>query len=460
MLSSPRTIAAALVSLLGLGLASCTEQRASRDTGKRPNVLVIVVDTLRADKLGCHGNVLGLTPNIDTLAAQSVRFERAYSHAPWTLPAFASLFSSLHPPQHGAGGQLPDFRQLPDSVRTIAECFHDAGFATAAVINVDFLCENFGMTQGFADVDFKAFPNNVNVRSATDTTAAAVAWLQERNRRPFFLLVHYFDPHLVYAPPAEYRRKYAAPQDREDSSWVFGTRRQIAEYRMGRVRFDEATIRRAEQLYDGEVAYTDHEVGRLLAALRAQNLADKTVTVFTADHGEEFMDHGGFEHGHTLFQELVHVPLLIRFPQRLRPQTIAAAVGHIDVAPTLCALTGVTADPAFVGHSLLPLMEGSVADRRPLAFEGNFWGPPFRGWLQGGYKLIAGPQGVQLFNLVSDPGEQHDLSGERAEQIRKMQEDMQLAFKAMEAKSHADGSAVQLSPAERQRLESLGYMLP
>ena len=194
---------------------------------------LIAIDTLRADKLGCYGSTLGATPCIDELAASGVLFEHAYSHAPWTLPSFASMFTSLYPQQHGAGGQLPDFRGLSSEVHTVAERFRDAGFATAAVVNVDFLDQAFGMTRGFEHVDFKAYPNNVQVRPAKRTTTAALQWLRNRPDEPFFLLVHYFDPHLVYAPPKKYRLRFASPADRESTAWVFGRRQQIVAYRQG-----------------------------------------------------------------------------------------------------------------------------------------------------------------------------------------------------------------------------------
>jgi arylsulfatase A-like enzyme len=423
-------------------------------------VLLIVVDTLRADRLGIHGSELGLTPRVDALAAESRRFERAYAHAPWTLPSFASLFTSLYPPQHGAGGRVPDFRGLREPIRTVAECFRDAGYATAAVVNVDFLTEKFGTMQGFAHVDFEVHPNNVETRVAEKTTDAALAWLRQPRAGPFFLLVHYFDPHLVYAPPASYRAKFAAPQDREDASWVFGTRQQIVQYRQGMIRFDEPTIRRAEQLYNGEVAYTDHEVGRLLDAVGTMQLSDSTIVVFTSDHGEEFFDHGGFEHGHTLYEELVHVPLMIRYPGKVAAGSESDLVGLVDVAPTLCALAGVEGDPAFVGRDLLGSTESEQADERPIILQGNFWGPPHRGWIQGGHKLIVEPERRKLFDLRADPGEQRELSASEPELLRKTLEDMQLAFKAMAAHLPRESAPVELSEEERERLRVLGYLEP
>jgi arylsulfatase A-like enzyme len=456
---SPVAIAG-LVSF-ALPLVSCSKQPSAKVAQPRRNVLLIIVDTVRVDKLGCYGSELGATPRMDQLAAQGVRFEKAYSHAPWTLPACASILTSLYPPQHGAGGHLPieNLRKLPDSVRTVAECFRDAGFATGAVVNVDFLTASFGMTQGFADVDFQIYPNNIQVRPAEPTTNAALAWLQSHRNDSFFLLVHYFDPHLVYAPPPEYRRRFAAPQDREDTGWVFGTRQQIVGYRQGLIRFDEATIRRAEHLYDGEVAYTDHEVGRLLDGLEQLGLADSTVVALTADHGEEFLDHGGFEHGHTLYEELVRIPLIIRAGKVAQGRTVTSVVGHVDLAPTLCELAGLEPDPAFVGKSLAGLMNGEVDGDHTIVFQGNFWGRPLQGWLQGGYKLISSATAPgELFNLVADPHEKEDLSSVDPERVKRMARDLELAYEKMLAHMRGEESPVELSPEELRRLQVLGYM--
>ena len=435
-----------------------TPALSSHPPARGPNVLLIAVDTLRADRLGCYGSDLGATPRIDALATESVRFEEAYAHAPWTLPSFASLLTSLTPPQHGAGGQLGQFRGLRPEVRTVAECFRDAGYATAGIINVGFLTTSFGMSQGFDHVDYEVYPNNVEVRVARRTTDAAIKWLSERPERSFFLMVHYFDPHLVYNPPLVYRQRFAAPEDQDNADWVFGTRQHIGQLRQGKMNIDAATIRRAEKLYNGEVAYADHEVGRLLEALGGLQLADSTIVVFTANHGEEFLDHRGFEHGHTLYDELVHVPLLIRYPGRLKPGVVTTPIGQIDVAPTLCALTSVAPEPSFVGRSLLGLIDKTETEVHPIIFEGNFWGPPFRGWLHGAYKLIVRPGGVELYNLDSDPGEQRDLSAVEPARLQKMVADFKLAHKAMAAHDQDRPQPVKLDPDEMERLRSLGYL--
>jgi arylsulfatase A-like enzyme len=444
-----------VLAALLLSAAGCGGGEPPLDT--RPNVLLIAVDTLRADKLGCYGSELGATPRLDALAADSVVFEQAYAHSPWTLPSFASLFTSLYPPQHGAGGYLQHFTKLGEEQLTLAELYRDAGYETAAVVNVDFLTRSFGTTQGFEHVDFEVYPDNVRVRPADRTTDAALAWLRGPRTRPFLLLVHYFDPHTIYAPPAGYRERFAAPADREPGGWTFGTRAQIVAERNGRVTFDEATIRRAERLYNGEVAHTDHEVGRLLDGLREAGLAEDTIVLFTADHGEEFWDHGGFEHGHTMYEELLHVPLLISWPGSLAPGAVPATVGHVDVAPTLCDLSGVVPDPGFAGRSLAPYFANPAEPGRPMLHVGNFWGPPMVAWRQGTHKLIVYPdQRVELYDVTSDPEERSDLAGSDPRRVDSMREDLDLAWRSMEEPVLDD--TLRLTPEQEERLRSLGYL--
>ncbi len=452
---------------IALNACSPAAESGASESGdiRPPNVLVIAIDTLRADKLGCYGGTRGLTPNIDRLASEGARFEHAFSHAPWTLPAFASLFSSLVPPEHGAGGGLTDeFRALPESVETIAERLDSAGYSTAAIVNVDFLSKTFGLMQGFRHVDDKFFSNNHDMRNAGATTRAALGWLDSRPAKPFFLFVHYFDPHAEYAPPQPFRRQFAKPQDADTDGFTFGTREQIVAYRRGEIHFRPVDIERAEALYDGEVAYTDAEVGVLLAGLRERGLDASTLVVLTADHGEEFLDHGGYEHGHALYDELIAVPLIVRQTSRIAPGTIALPVGHMDVAPTLCALVGVEPSSRFRGRDLSPLLHGATLEPSTLVAYGNFWGPPLSSLRTGDFKLIHTPpragvsDRLELYRWAQDAEEAHDLS--TAELVRtrafKLALDTELARAEQRRREPAPSAPV--SAEELERLRGLGYI--
>ena len=452
-------MSASVLILCATGCAPESKRENTEGAESQRSVLLVLIDTVRADKLGCYGSELGATPNIDEFAARSVLFESAYAHAPWTLPSIASIFTSLFPPQHGAGGRFPDFTVLTPGAPTVAEQFRRAGFATGAIVNVDFLTETFKMTRGFADVDAEFYGNNIDLRNATKTTDAALAWLQKHRGDRFFLLVHYFDPHLVYNPPAKYRRRFAAPEDREDTGWVFGTRKSMIDYRRGSLSFDDATIRRAEKLYHGEVAYTDHEVGRLLRGLRELGIEASTVTALTADHGEEFLDHGGFEHGHTLFNELVHVPLIIHTGAGTVPRRMKEVVGHIDLAPTLCELAGIASSPTFLGRSLIPHLRGEPEADHPVYIEGNFWGEPTVGFVEGGRKLIVQRgQKAQMFHLAVDQQEETDVRGSDPERANYMLQRLKTLRDRMASEGVPKPASPQMSEEQLRRLRSLGYI--
>lgn len=389
---------------------------------RRPNVLLVITDTTRVDRFGCYGNQRGLTPYMDDLASQGVRFEQASSHAPWTLPSIASMLTSLHPKQHGAGGRLGSFTSLDPGVTTLPAVFGRAGYRTHAIANVAFLSESFGVTRDFDDLDLVAPANNLEMRDAERTTDAALAWIEEaaEGEQPFFLLVHYFDPHAVYAPPQPFRSRFAAPPDQTDESWVFGTRGHMEALRDGSLPVPLLPVlRRASKLYDGEVAYMDAQIGRLLDGLAELGLGDDTIVALTADHGEEFGDHGGFEHGHTVYDELTHVPLILRYPRALKPGVVSASVGHVDLAPTLCELADVAPPEQFVGQSLLRFLRDPGTPSSPILAHGNMWADPSTSFRVGHWKLIVGAQGrVELYDWRADPGEQNNLAGSEPGTVR------------------------------------------
>jgi arylsulfatase A-like enzyme len=438
------------------------------------NVLLVVLDTTRARDLGCYGGPRGLTPRLDQLAAEGMRFAEASAHAPWTLPSTASLLTSQLPEVHGAGGSLDlsglaagrqptvDFHALPGSAQTLAETLQGAGWSTAAVVNVDFLDAPFGLSQGVEDLDASWSESNVEVRDAAGTTAAALAWLDARPKgAPFFLLAHYFDPHAVYAPPPRYRREFAGPLDRDSAGFVFGTREQMLLLRAGELELPAGLLERAKGLYDAELAFLDAELGRLFDGLEARGLDGETLVVVTADHGEEFGEHGGFEHGHTLYQELLHVPLLMRLPGLIPAgEVLEGRVGLIDVAPTICDLAGVAVPETFSGRSLRGVLAGEAAAAAPILAHGNFWGPALTSWSSGRWKLVLTPDGegqrAQLYDLETDPSELHDLAAAEPARVAELRAELTLALKG--GASREPGTAVELSPAERKRLEALGYL--
>lgn len=439
--------------------------RPASEPSLRRNVVLIVLDTVRADRLGSLGSTRGLTPALDAFAKEAAVFERAYSHAPWTLPSIASLFSGRDPLSHGAGGRLGTFQRMPDGVETIAERFRAARFRTGAIVNALFVTETFGMTQGFEHVDAVVPRANESARRADATTDAALNWIDHHRDEPFFLFVHYFDAHLLYDPPPEFRTRFADPQDRRPGPILFGRLEDMLDFRGGKVRLDEPIVRRLEKLYDGEVAYLDSQVGRLFDGLAQRGLSSYTVVAVTSDHGEEFFDHGGFEHGHTLYEELLHVPLMIRAPGRttsgtlLTPRRVSAVVRLMDVAPTLCELAGVPAPKEIQGDSLLPLMTGRDDLNRPVYAFGNLWGESGEALRKEDWKVIreAKASRVRLFDLRHDPREQRDLSGTEAARRDRMVAELDLIRRASEAARQAS-TQPSLTREQREHLQSLGYL--
>lgn len=438
---------------------------APRASAETPNVLVIAVDTLRADRLGCYGNPRGLTPNLDALAARGLRFEHAFSCAPWTLPSFASLFTSLAPQEHGAGGNVKDgFRGLAPDHETLAERCASARWRTGAIVNVEFLGRAFGLMQGFGDVDERVFQDNDHLRDARATTDAALAWLGGAQEQRFLLLVHYFDPHARYAPPRAFRERFADARDQRDETFQFGTREQVVLWRNKRVAPSADDFARAEKLYDAEVAYTDDEIGRLLRGLESNGRARDTLVVLVADHGEEFLDHGDWEHGHTLYDELLHVPLIVAQPGRVVAGVVAQPVSALDVAPTICGLAQLSPGAHFRGRDFSRVALGRAKELEGGATKllalGNFWGPALESLRDDEWKLVRTPAAAgaprrELFQWRDDPHEKTERCAGESAACERLTAELELLERALATRVR--GAKVELSPAERQRLRGLGY---
>jgi arylsulfatase A-like enzyme len=424
----------------------------------RPNVLLIITDTTRVDRLGCYGSDLSATPNLDALAESGTVFEHAYAPAPWTLPSVASLFTSLHPLVHGAGGRLGDFRPLTPNVETLAEVFQQAGYRTGAVLNVMFLSETFGMTRGFEHVDDFVGTTNTRMRPAADTTDAALAWLNADDDRPFFAVVHYFDPHLIYNPPGPFRKRFARQQDRGTDNVLFGSRREMTLFRQGKLHLPADLIGRLEALHNGEVAYTDQQIGRLLDRLADAGLRENTVIVLAADHGEEFLDHGGFEHGHTMYDELLHVPLIFAGAGVPTAWRVTDVVGLIDVAPTLCQLAGLPIPLGFGGQTLVPAIQGAPLPPRAVLSEGNMWGPTMYALRHERFKLIRDSRGQMLFDIAADPAERNDLLKANPAKAKQLATDLSLLLAKLELQRGEPSMTVELTAEELERMCALGYM--
>ena len=392
----------------------------------RTNLVLIGVDTVRPDHLGCYGYERNVSPNIDRLAEGGVLFENVISPCPWTLPSFATIFTSLYPSQHGAMGARTAMR---GGFPTLASLLEGNGYATGAIINAPYLKGKFHMDRGF-DFYYMTPPGG---RAADGTTEDALRWIDENSTGPFFMFVHYFDPHIPYAPPAPYDSIF-------DAGYAGKVRKPYNPKWLPRARLHglervtnlkQADRNHIEALYDGEVAFTDEAIGALFDGLEARGLTRNTLIVFLSDHGEEFFEHGGFEHGHSLFGELLRAPLILSMPGRIpESRRVSEQVRLVDVLPTLLDLLGMGPEAHFEGRSLAGLFadgagtgddgEGGMGGGAPCLLPHDFayaeallYGGEQKSLTAYPWKLIYEMQEgeISLFNLREDPGEQQNLAG-------------------------------------------------
>jgi arylsulfatase A-like enzyme len=379
-------------------------------------VVVIAVDSLRADHLHHAGDPRPLSPRLDALAGESARFLQARSSAPWTTPAVMTLLTGLQPSSHHVDH---NDRALSDAVPTLAERFRRAGYATAAVMPALTLADHFGFDRGFDEFIFEA-QGHGNV-SGPWSLGHALDLLRRHRARPLFLYLHLWDVHYNYNPPLPHAARFqagrrAGPDETDDVTWLT---------RPGNAAADLAPERVAwlEGQYAGEILFTDEQIGRLLDELAAQERAGETIVVVTADHGEGFLEHGALGHTVSIYDEMVRVPLLVRYPGVVPPdRSLHGPAGLVDLAPTLLDLAGLPyRAEEFDGRSLAPVLRGE---------EAVFDGPPAllqtsrRGWWRGladgrwSYLLDLATGRQELYDLTADPGQQRNLASERPEEAR------------------------------------------
>jgi arylsulfatase A-like enzyme len=451
--SSLHALAAAAILLAALAAPGCGRQEPARPL----NLLVILVDTLRADHLGYHGYDRDTSPTIDALAARSQVFLQHQSTASRTGPATASIFTGLFPQSHGVINPLTRFDAkgtLAEDQTTLAELLAARGYACygyTANINAS---DRFGFGQGFVEHLY------VESSKASDLRRHALKILAGPHEQPFYLYLHYMEPHSSYAAPAEYRELWVDP--RYDGR-VDGRHQQLNQIVEGTFPLHERGAQHLRDLYDQEIRYTDDEIALILQALAEQGLAENTLVVFIADHGEEFLDHGSVLHGYTLYQEQLHVPFFVHDPRREEPRRIEVITRHTDVMPTLLALLGVDHDLPLQGESLVPLIDGEVATRGevPVLAEASLMAVKTvrqRSLRLGDWKLIEHlvPElPPELYHLAEDPAEQRDLLAARPGQAQRLR--VRLA-EMLASLPVAEGAITTLSEDEVRKLRSLGYV--
>jgi arylsulfatase A-like enzyme len=339
---------AALFAIVG-AMAGCARSHAT-------NVVLITLDTTRADHLGCYGSPRP-TPHLDSLAREGIRFAKAYCQVPTTPPSHATILTGLYPWRHGLM-RIGD--GLPAGVVTLPGLLAGRGYQCAAAVASSVLDRRFGLDRGFSEY---LMPEGEEL--AADVQTRRAGELLERIREPFFLWLHYYDAHLDYVPPPAYRDGFGRDADAaryRGDPVAFRNEVTAPAEESGR-RPTDVEARLAEALYDGEIRFTDEQVGRLFGMLKEKRLWDRTVVVVTADHGESFRPEYPFDHGDRLFDEILRVPLLLRVPGGPVGVTVGAAVELTDVAPTILDVLGVPIPSFMDGRSAVPLWRGGTSPR-------------------------------------------------------------------------------------------------
>jgi arylsulfatase A-like enzyme/Flp pilus assembly protein TadD len=389
-------------------------------------VILISVDTLRADHLPAYGYRGVETPNLDALRKDSVLFENAYSHVPLTLPSHASMFTGLLPPQHGVRDNLG--YALPNEPVTLASYLKEKGYATGGAVSSIVLSHVTGVGRGFEFWEDTVEPDRMSqtlsrVQRRGDETAALLSdWVGPRSGRPFFAFLHLFEPHTPYDPPEPWASRY-------------------------------------KLAYDGEIARADEIVGGFLRYLKDQEIYDRALIVFLSDHGEGLNDHGEDEHGVLLYREAIHVPLMVKFPTSRRAgEAVAAPVALTDVFPTVAEVTGLPPPAGLAGRSLVSALAGAPA---PEAAQRRVYSETLYPRLHLGWSDLASLIDTQnhyiespspeLYDLAADPGEKNDLSAALPPAFRSMRAELARLPRPLQAPGSSD-------PEQMKKLAALGYI--
>lgn len=420
------------------GSSPAVAQRPARKSNF-PNVILITLDTTRADRMGFLGSKRGLTPNLDALAQQSAVFTRAYAQVPLTTPSHAALFTGTYPQfNHLDYLGMPLANDLP----YVPDLLHRQGYHTAAFLGANVLDAKGGMASGFDrgfdvyDTDFRDAQPGMDryhtvERRASDVADRALRWLKDHPQGPWFLWLHFYDPHDPYDPPAPFKERYT------------------------------------ETPYDGEIAYVDSVIGTFMNALRERGLYQNSLIAIAADHGEAFGEHGEERHGMLLYDETVHVPLLLKLPgQKFAGKQVDARVALVDIAPSLLQGAGIPVPSKVQGQSLLPLLEmetkadlpGKVAERAVFSSSSYarrvFGASELRSWRTGKYLYVQAPR-RELYDVPQDPQAAKNLATSSKAVADAL--DGQLSDFLGKTSSAAVKEA-KLDPVVVQKLHALGYM--
>jgi arylsulfatase len=445
-----RHLAVALLGLLLPAAASAAEGTPRPDP---LSVVFVVLDAAGARYFGCYGNELPATPRIDAFAARATVFERAYAQAAWTLPSVGSFMTGRYPPIRATNFRV-------GGSETLAPVLQRAGLRTAAFSESPYVTREFGLATGFDEFReyfpyeaLRSSPDRFDRRDSGETVDAALAWLRAQRGARFFLYVHLLAPHAPYAAPPPFGGRF----DPDYAGSVQGSPDTLVAINDGKLRIEPRDLAHLRLQYQENLAYADHQVGRLLDGLERLGVLDRVLVLVTADHGEAFREHGEMLHNTTVYEEMVHVPLVVRVPPPAAlPRRFAGVVELRAIFPTLCEALAIASCP----KSLAPSLFERVRDARERPGMARSWalGPKgvFSALITQRHKLIARApdfEPVALYDLARDPGETTDLRASRPELVREARSslrDPKLEF--------FTGGEATVDPATRERLEAIGYV--
>jgi len=424
----------------------------SRPPGPPRNVILVSIDTLRADHLGTYGYERATSPNLDRLARRSVVFDQAVAQAPNTLPSHAALLTSTYYRALPGLSRGQDSRLAPGAT-TLARLLKERGFATGGFVDGGFLSRAFGLGQGFDDYDDKG-------SGIAEIAVKAERWIDAHRASRFFLFVHCYDVHAPYSPPSPFDRKfeetpYTGTFDptMENLNAVAGWKRAIAP--------DE--LRHVVALYDGGIAYTDQQLGIFFAELGRRGLLSSSLLIVTADHGEEFEEHGSMLHWQSYYMPNLHVPLIFSVPGRAA-ERVDGVVELIDVLPSVLELLGVPAAPHAMGRSLVATMDGRAQPGERVAYSEPFSSEvPLATVITDRYQLLYNPNSGKRHLIDIRPGaapvdlaeREPEVAGALLAALKDRQERVEVA--KADAAKHEASAPVALDERTRRRLRALGY---
>jgi choline-sulfatase len=426
-------------------------------TGPQQNVIIVLADALRADRLGTYGYTARKTsPSIDALAEESTVFVNAIAQNAWTIPSVASLFTGVYPRTHRAlkyqKGQKIEMDTLSLDHETLAEQFQAAGYTTSALLKSSVIDASKGFCQGFEACTVVPGKSAWDA-SGEDLTNAASEWMDTHDaEKPFFLYLHYMDPHSPYIPPEPWHSKYTEGY----TGPLTGLHKDYVPFQQGKAVPTPADLKQLSGVYDASVEYWDHQIGRLVADLKAKGRWENTILVVTADHGEALGERGHFFHG-NLFQENIHVPLIFRVPG-VPAQRLTQYVQMMDIGPTLAGLTRITASENWHGKDQAPAIQTGANTSQIVYSEyahSKIVIDP------SGLKLILGEkESPLLFDLNVDPLETKNLANERTGDLARLKAAVNRTFnQTMEdASKFSVAAPVAVDDAHMDEMKALGYV--